>query len=128
MLLEERSSCNKCLFRKKGLLLLGLFTILVGITAVVTSKIVWPVIVAAYEGTQAQLANATELADFSFDNLTNTTEIICNFTLDKVIKEKNGYWRYYFWNEEDWRPEGTGLNTTSTLIKWVLKEIEGYLS
>eukprot|EP01126_Amoeba_proteus_P004169 TRINITY_DN11410_c0_g2_i1.p2 TRINITY_DN11410_c0_g2~~TRINITY_DN11410_c0_g2_i1.p2 ORF type:complete len:121 (+),score=19.67 TRINITY_DN11410_c0_g2_i1:105-467(+) len=90
MLLEERSSCNKCLFRKKGLLLLGLFTILVGITAVVTSKIVWPVIVAAYEGTQAQLANATELADFSFDNLTNTTEIICNFTLDKVIKEKNG--------------------------------------
>lgn len=76
MYLEKRSGCHRCLFRKRGLLLVGLFTILIGITAVITSKLVWPVIVSTYERNEATHVHAIEVPTNTFNHTVNHTFVM----------------------------------------------------
>jgi hypothetical protein len=76
MLLERRSACHRCLFRKRGLLLAGLFTILIGITAVITSKLVWPVLVSTYEKSEAQNFHAIEVPTNTYNHTVNNTFVL----------------------------------------------------
>lgn len=93
-LLEKQPSCHRCMFRKRGLLLIGLFTILIGITAVITSKLVWPVIVSTYEKSEATVFDAIEVPTYSFNHTVNHTYVMSPKTADlkrvKQLKEQEG--------------------------------------
>lgn len=71
--------------------MVGLFTILIGITAVITSKLVWPVIVSTYERNEATAFDAVEVPVQTFNHTVNHTFVMTPEATDlKRVKVHDG--------------------------------------
>lgn len=139
--LPRPSRCAKCLFNRRGLLFLGLFTILVGMTAVVSSKIVWPVILRGISADLIEKVHAIQIEPeiqrpVKFGNTTiivgNRTEI--NFPKNYTYNASQpnnpngepGWWLYFYWetlNQTNLVP----FDKNTTGLHWVLRNITGNL-
>jgi len=116
------------LFSKRGLLYLGLFTILVGMTAVVACKMVWPAILRGIGSSDIKKVGAIRV-DPNNERTIMSSDEIENSTWTNPMGGA-GKWVYYYWETAN---TTNNLDTilyphdpnTTVAYHWLLRNITG---